>query len=223
MVAGGAGYAALSRFGDNAAARAGSHPVTLWPTGDGTPPGALLVAPGAIPVNTGSPSAPPTTPSGAQKSALPTAAGPVSTPSAGRTTTAGTRPTPPEHAPPPVADPPTTEPPPALGPGGAQLTATFTQNGRYGPNGISHVSGTVEVNNPTRRPADAWQVTIRIPGGNPVYGDGSVDVSQTGNRVTFAPYDSQLPPGASTTFSFTVGGVLSAAPNGCTINGRPCD
>jgi hypothetical protein len=110
-------------------------------------------------------------------------------------------------------------PPPAAGT--SPVTATFYQDGYAGPNGIIHFSGTVEVDNSGRRPAGGWRVTMRIPGGNPVYGDGSVEVSQNGAQVAFTPYE-PVPPGGSMSFTFTVGGVLPAAPSGCAINGHPC-
>jgi chitinase len=117
--------------------------------------------------------------------------------------------------------PPTKTTPPDSG--AAPLTATYSQDSRSGPNGFTHVSGYIEVTNPGRQPAQGWQVSLRIPGGNQVSSDGSVDVTQNTNRVTFTPYDDQLPPGASASFSFTVSGVLSALPTGCTINGQACD
>jgi hypothetical protein len=134
-------------------------------------------------------------------------------------------------APPAQAEPTPapTEPvgPPAGHPGkGGQrpLTATFTHTEDVQLDGILSYTGTISINNPARRPADAWRVTLMIAGGNPVSADGAA-VSQDGEQVTFAPYADapSLSPGATVTFTFIVDGILPAEPADCTVNGRACD
>jgi hypothetical protein len=227
MVAGGVAYAALNQPGTTAAGPSHNTPVKLWPSGDSFLPGGGLLPPGAVPVVPASPNASAATPSTTPSSGTPAGAVPATTLPAGRTASPSTR-----HPTTPAGGPTSTGAPPGSGPdpGGpppevdaSTLTATFTQDGRSGPNGISHFSGTVEVDNPGRRPASGWQVTMRIRGANPVHGDGSIDVSQNGAQVTFTPYGDSVPAGGSVTFTFTVSGVMAAAPSGCAINGQACN
>jgi hypothetical protein len=109
------------------------------------------------------------------------------------------------------------------GQGYRPLVATLSHTADIVADGLLQYSGTINVDNPARRAAGGWQVTLMIPGGNPVSADGAV-VAQDGEYATFTPYGdaAAVPPGGEVTFTFVVHGVLPAEPWNCAIDGRAC-
>ena len=103
------------------------------------------------------------------------------------------------------------------------LEATFSYSATKGDNGISRYQGTIEIDSTQPSDVASWQLTLTVPGGNPVAPNGPVVVSQDGEQVQFAPGDGgAVPAGGSLTFTFTVSGVLSDLPANCLINGESC-
>jgi hypothetical protein len=221
LVVGGVGYAALTKPGppiaapDPAVPAPGTPSVQASPAGPASPPHAA----GGL-THTGRP-----TPSRVAVT-TPAAPAPVSkVPSVVRTiapphAVKPVRPTP-TPAPPTVTDPQPGTPPTGGHPGGGgfrALSATLTPSG----DGLDLYSAAIEVDNPARRPAYAWQLTLTVPGGNQVSADGAA-VTQDGDQVTFRPYDgTAIAAGGSMTFTFTVNGLLPAVPYDCAIDGKPC-
>jgi hypothetical protein len=241
LVAGGVGYAAL--------AEPATHTATA-PEHSASAPGspfaddATVGAPAAPGADRAKDS--PSPPVGAAPPVATTTAGPtaptravVTTPpaggsgggTAGRPTPAPghstpTRPASPENTAAPHNPPPVVPPGPSGTPSGQgyrPLLATLNHTADLVGDGLLQYSGTVNVDNPARRAAGGWQVTLLIPGGNQVSAYGAV-VAQDGEYATFTPYAGAVavPPGGTVTFTFVVHGVLPTEPWNCTIDGRPC-
>jgi hypothetical protein len=94
----------------------------------------------------------------------------------------------------------------------------------WGAGGLIGYGGTVRLDDSGQRVAGGWRVALTVPGGNVVHGSGNVTVTRNGERATFAPGPvGAMQPGGSVTFDFWFGGVLSAQPYGCMVNGHPCN
>jgi hypothetical protein len=104
------------------------------------------------------------------------------------------------------------------------LRASFSRTADVGPLGLTGYVGTVRITNPGGADVTGWRVRITVPGGNEVPGADGAKVEQNGNRVVFTPTAATrtVPAGYSVTFSFTVRGVLTGEPTGCSIDDRPC-
>jgi hypothetical protein len=224
LVAGGAGYAA-------AAGPDRRTPATVLPS---VPPPAMPFGAGPAPLPAGPPAAEAVTPSPA-RSATPSPARSATATPVAPSATAGTSappatvalpdrplPQPPAATGPPWRPPPAEEPQPT--PTAPRLTARLSGGGEWITDGLIGYGGTVRLDNSGRRAATGWRVTVTVPAGNPVEADGPVSVTRDGDRVTFAPGGpgAEVPPGGSFTFTFRIGGVLPAPPDGCTVNGHTC-
>jgi hypothetical protein len=78
----------------------------------------------------------------------------------------------------------------------------------WGAGGLIGYGGTVRLDDSGQRVAGGWRVALTVPG----------------ERATFAPGPvGAMQPGGSVTFDFWFGGVLSAQPYGCMVNGHPCN
>jgi hypothetical protein len=223
LIAGGVGYAALTKPGPPIAALDPAVPV----------PGSRSGEPSAA-----GPVSAPHAASGLTHTGRPTPGSiTVTTPPAGRPVTKlplvvrtivppATKPAPPPRPTPTPPAPTWTDPQPGGAPAGGHpagdgnraLTATLTPSG----DGLDFYSAVIEVDNPARRPAYSWQLTLTVPGGNQVSADGAA-VTQDGSEVTFRPYDgTAVAAGGSVMFTFTVHGLLPAAPYDCAIDGKAC-
>lgn len=217
VLAGGVGYAVLRPSGepDLQVAPAVSAPAPLF--GGDAAPGAEAV-PGADPVATASVIAPTSTRPAAQSTTRadpPPATGtaPAADPVTGRPSPASpSAPSRPAPAPSPAT--PSAE--------AARLTATLSGAGEPDDDGLAGYRGTVRVANSGPGPAGTWRVSLTVPGGNQVRADPTVTVSQNGEAVTFTPADGTVAAGAAVSFTFTVDGVLPAAPHGCLLDDAPC-
>jgi hypothetical protein len=206
VVAGGVGYAALNQPEQRRTTvlPAVSAPVLpfggdLLPTADAVPSaGPAVVSP-----------------------AGPAATGPVASPTSARPTRK--RPAQPALAVPTAI---TTTPPTQPSPQATSwpLTALYSGGGESGWDGITGYGGSVRLTNSGERgPATNWRVRLTVPGGNPVHAGGNATVSQSGERVVFAPgLGGVVRRGDSVTFDFWIDGVLPAAPYGCLVNGHAC-
>jgi hypothetical protein len=205
VVAGGVGYAALNQPEQR---RTTVLPVVsppVLPFG-----GDLLPTVGAVP------SAGPVVESAAD----PAATGPVASPASARPTRK--RPAQPVMVVPTAITAPPAQPSPqaTFWP----LTAVYSGGGEPGWDGITGYGGSVRLTNSGERgPAGNWRVRLTVPGGNPVHAGGNATVSQSGERVVFAPGPGGVVHrGGSVTVDFWIDGVLPAAPYGCLVNGRAC-
>jgi hypothetical protein len=228
LVAGGVGYAALSKP-DAIKATPGQSPSAPGSPATGGPTGGAPAAAGVdrIGRSTSPPVSAGSTTAGNPSAPTRAAAATTSVQNPGGVRAAETQPIAPpgesESTPPVQAQPApgSLDPPPGQG-GRRPLTATFTHTADI-VDGILWYAGTIRVDNPARRPANGWQVTLFVPGGNQVYADG-VALSQVGEQVTFTPYDdaATLPARGTVTFTFTIHGLLPAEPSSCAVNGRAC-
>ena len=221
LAAVGVGYVALTRTGESTQAIAPDGPGL--PSVDGTlpadgvvpgakPTGALPLSPSAAAPRTTATSGASLVPAGAVEGETAVPSAQDSTDDAGATAT-------PEESPAVLRPPPA----PAMTQAPA-LSADLSYTARERDNGISGYVGTVVLDNPGGSADGSWQVTLTVPGGNLVSGRGPVEVSQRGESVVFTPSGAggAVPAGGSLSFTFTIRGVLSALPHGCTIDGRAC-
>jgi cellulose binding protein with CBM2 domain len=234
LVGGGVGYAALNQPGSTAAAPKARASVPGLPTAAGRlggQPGADRVSRSSsrppastrpsVAATTTKASTPTVSTATTKSVSVPVAPGPSRPPSPTRAPTA-----PAQHRPPTEGQPGQGGDPDQSGSaqgGQPLLAATLTYSAEPVPDGILTYSGTVRVDNLGRGPADGWQVSLMIPGGNSISADGA-RAAQNGGDVTFTPFGDAGPlrPGDSVTFTFTVYGVLPAGPSDCNIDGRTC-
>lgn len=116
---------------------------------------------------------------------------------------------------------PTTEQSPVLAP--PELTATMTTAGLPLLGGRSV---RVTVANPGPGDAYGWELVVLV-GDQTVTNVTGASYERVGDRVTFTPWEPELPAGAWVEVGFEVQapviGLLGASdPTGCTIDGRPC-
>lgn len=215
----GLGYAALGGSADTPRAQAQGSAPSIVPTDGLLPLDAPL--PGSEPVDarTTDPASTRTTTTVATKSG---------TSGTERTQPDGvTLPGAPEPGnPPPAATAAPTEPAatePAVAPAPPlPLTATISHVADPAEDGLQGYAGTVRIENPGARDVTGWRVTLTVAGGNAVTATGA-SVAQDGETVTFTPAgEPTVPAGGAVTFSFQVAGLLSALPDACAIDGRPC-
>jgi hypothetical protein len=123
--------------------------------------------------------------------------------------------------PPPVAPVPAPAPKPAPKP--AKLTASYVVVAQTGPLGLLGYQGEVTISNPGEVTVSGWTVQLRVPAGELVTGAAGAGYQQNGTTVTFAPAgNGAVPPHGSVHFTFTIGGVVTGPPAGCSIDGRAC-
>lgn len=108
------------------------------------------------------------------------------------------------------------------GPSTAPLTGSYTTVGTE----LLAYRGAVRIANPGPAPVDGWTLVITLPG--PLLAVSDViggRARKDGSTWTFEPDASsgRVPAGGAVTVSFRVNGaLLSAAPTGCLVDGRPC-
>ncbi|MDT5032610.1 MAG: hypothetical protein QOC94_2781 [Actinoplanes sp.] len=213
----GVGYAAFHPTGNTTPlAQLPVLPAAPWAGGSTPAPGGV---PGSAPATTslfGSPASPLTAPThGATTMLQPGARVPPSP--AGNTVSASPASVSTMAAPVPYTSVPvivSTPPPPVPGPV-VPLEASLSYNS-------ARNTGTISITNNGRVGADDWSLTLTVPGGNAVTAHGAVSLSQSGERVTFAPGGGPVAARETFTFTFTVRGTPSGTPHDCAINGSSC-
>jgi hypothetical protein len=104
------------------------------------------------------------------------------------------------------------------------LSAGYETVGHTGPLGLTGYRGRVTITNPASRPANGWEVTIVLPGGQNVFSAAGAGYRQAGAAVLFTPTGatSGVPAGGTVTFSFNVSSLVGGPPIGCAIDNNPC-
>ena len=104
------------------------------------------------------------------------------------------------------------------------LTASYATTGHTGLLGLAGYRGQVTISNPGTAAVSGWTVTISLPSGETVNDASGASYTQSGTTVTFRPSGTAtVSAKGSVHFSFSVGGLLAGEPNGCAIDGRPCN
>ncbi|MEV6349414.1 cellulose binding domain-containing protein [Actinoplanes sp. NPDC051851] len=202
LVAGGVAFALIGGSGDDAAtvppAVVAAGLDSAAPTaGDEHPE--TLVDPAATPTAAASATTSPT--AGASPTAATTRIAPAVAGAATHDLTATTTSTPGETSP----------------AGSAELSAFY--RGGVADTGYE---GTIQVVNSGDATATGWTVTLTVPGGEEVsVTSGPATASQSGTTVTFRSTGT-LAAADAITIAFSLDGVPTTLPSGCTINDTPC-